>query len=491
MMFWTDISSGVEISKHLDSARCDHENLITYSSMKHFFQQHKMSLLLIATTAVFYFSLAYHLERSDFIKLIGLYSGAFYLSWKLYTIEKVNFWFLAGAMLLFRLVFMGAIPNLSQDFYRFIWDGRMTAAGFNPYLYLPENLIELGTAPIAQAKELFDGMGSLNASHYTNYPPLNQLLFALAGLVAGKSILGSVIVLRTLIIAADIGVLYFGRKLLVNLKFPESRIFLYLLNPFIIIELTGNLHFEGVMVFFLVWSLYLLQQKKWIGSAVIFACSVLLKLVPLLFLPIFFGYFIYKKENIPNAENGEKLGLTKLFGFYSIIGITVILGFLPILSSEFIENFLATIGLWFQKFEFNASFYYIVRWVGFQVKGYNIIETAGKALPLVTIAILVGLSLIRKNNSLEKLITAMLFGFTAYLFFSTTVHPWYLAIPLMLSIFTNYKYLYVWSFLVILSYSAYTVNGFQENLWLVAVEYLIVFGVLGWELFSRKKLEKI
>ncbi|HSM62780.1 MAG TPA: hypothetical protein VK833_02460, partial [Gillisia sp.] len=169
----------------------------------------------------------------------------------------------------------------------------------------------------------------------------------------------------------------------------------------------------------------------------IFACSVLLKLVPLLLLPLFFGYFIYKKENANNSEEYSKLGLAKLFGFYLIIGITVLLGFLPILSSAFVENFMATISLWFQNFEFNASFYYIVRWLGFQVKGYNIIETAGKVLPLVTIGVLTGLSLFRKNNSFEKLLTAMLFGFTAYLFFSTTVDPWYLATPLILSIFTT------------------------------------------------------
>ena len=447
-----------------------------------------MSLLLIVSSAAFYVAFAYDLERSDLIKLIGLYSGVFYLSWKLYKIEKVNFWFLAGVALLFRLLFIGAIPNLSQDFYRFIWDGRMIAAGFNPYLYLPENLIELGTAPIAQAKELFDGMGALSASHFTNYPPLNQLLFAIAGILSGKSIIGAVVILRMIIILADIGVLYFGRKLLINLKLPESRIFLYLLNPFIIIEVTGNLHFEGVMVFFLVWSLYLLQQKKWIGSAIIFACSVLLKLVPLLFLPVFFGYFMYKKENIHVAVNDSKLGFAKLFGFYLIIGITLVLGFLPILSSVFIENFMASISLWFQKFEFNASFYYIVRWVGFQSRGYNIIETAGKALPLVTIGILAGLSFFRKNNSFEKLVTAMLFGFTAYLFLSTTVHPWYLAIPLMLSLFTTYKYLMVWSFVVILSYAAYTSDGFQENLWLVALEYIIVIGVFIKELLGRKTL---
>ena len=168
--------------------------------MKKFFQLHKIPLLFTAITVAFYLSFSYDLERSDFVKLFGLYAGMFFLSWNLFKQEKRNFWFLAGVAILFRLLFIGAIPNLSQDFYRFIWDGRMIAAGFNPYLYLPENLIALGIAPIAQAKELFDGMGALNASHYTNYPPLNQLLFAIAGVLSGKSIIGAVVIFRVIII---------------------------------------------------------------------------------------------------------------------------------------------------------------------------------------------------------------------------------------------------------------------------------------------------
>ncbi|NJW55608.1 mannosyltransferase, partial [Salinimicrobium sp. CDJ15-91] len=108
--------------------------------------------------------------------------------------------------------------------------------------------------------------------------PLNQVFFALAALLGGKSILGSVIWLRIFIIAADIGILYFGRKLLKQLNLPESNIFLYLLNPLIIIELTGNLHFEGVMLFFMVAGLYLLQRQKWLFSALLFSCSIAVKL---------------------------------------------------------------------------------------------------------------------------------------------------------------------------------------------------------------------
>src|SRR5690606_32434790 len=99
--------------------------------MQNFLRLHKISLLLVISGVLFYSSFAYDLEREDFIKLITLYSGLFFLSWKLIQLEKTNFWLLAGAAVLFRLVFAGALPMLSQDFYRFIWDGRMLLAGWN------------------------------------------------------------------------------------------------------------------------------------------------------------------------------------------------------------------------------------------------------------------------------------------------------------------------------------------------------------------------
>jgi hypothetical protein len=450
--------------------------------MENFYRNHKTPLLLVLTACLFYASFSYDLVRGDFIKLITLYTGLFFISWKLLQLEKNNFWFLAGAALLFRLIFIAAIPNLSQDFYRFIWDGRMIVEGWNPYLHLPGNLIKDGIAPIAQAKELFTGMGGLSGSHYTNYPPLNQLIFAIAGLFAGKSILGSVIVMRLIIIAADLGTLYIGKKLLENLNQPVNRIFWYILNPFIIIELTGNLHFEGVMLFFLIWSLYLLHKKKWILSAVVFAASVSLKLIPLLFLPLLLRYFTTE-----NSQN--RLNFGKLILYYLIVGGVVILSFLPFLSSALISNFSASIGLWFQKFEFNASVYYLVRWVGFQVKGYNTIETAGKVLPVIVFYILAGLAVFRKNNSAQRLITTMLLGVSVYFFLSTTVHPWYIATPLLLSVFTRYRFVIIWSFMVIFSYFAYSDVVFRESLWLVALEYIVVIGMFIYEISKEKEGE--
>ena len=204
---------------------------------------------------------------------------------------------LIGLAVLFRIIFLFATPNLSQDFYRFIWDGRMLFEGFNPYMSLPETYIKQGIQPIKEAFQLYNGMGELNGSHYTNYPPINQLCFLIAALFASKSIYSAIIVLKIIIISADIGVLYLGTKLLKRMNLPIKNIFWYVLNPFIIIEMTGNLHFEPVMIFFLVWSLLALHKKQWIWAAILLACAISVKLIPLLLLPLFYQWFVKNNQN--------------------------------------------------------------------------------------------------------------------------------------------------------------------------------------------------
>ena len=450
-----------------------------------FIKQYKIPLLFAIASIALYISFGYDLERSDFVKLISLYTALFFTTClfikKIISKSRDNFWFLAGLGIIFRLTFILAIPNLSQDFYRFLWDGRLLLKGFSPYLFTPDSSPILGIS-IVQSKELIQGMGALNASHFSNYPPINQLLFAIAALFAGKSILGSVIVLWVLIIMADVGILYFGKKLLEELNLPIKNIFWYFLNPFIIIELSANLHFEGVMLFFFVWALYLLFKGKWFWAAVLIGISISVKLIPLLFLPLFLKYF-RKKKNLTGLD------LPSLFKFYTIIGITVLVTFVPFLSSEFIQNFSATIALWFQNFEFNASVYYIIRWIGFQIVGWNTIGTIGKILPVLVLLFVMSIALFRKNKTPQQLITAMLFAVSFYFFLSTTVHPWYIATPLLLSVFTKYKFAIVWSFMVMLSYSAYGKDGFDENLWLVALEYIMVIGIAVWEILLSQKLK--
>ncbi|MDG5490269.1 glycosyltransferase 87 family protein [Psychroserpens sp. SPM9] len=452
-----------------------------------FWRLYKVPLLLTCVSFFLYGLFAYDLVRTNYTKLILLYSSLWIVFLLLLKYAQNNIRFLGLVAFISRAVFILAIPNLSQDFYRFIWDGRMILEGFNPYLYLPQSFIEAGgELPVAEAEALYAGMGELNGSHYTNYPPVNQLCFVIAGWFSGQSILGAAIVLRLLIIAADFGTFVFGKRLLKHLNIPEKNIFWYLLNPFIIIELTGNLHFEAVMIFFLVWSLYLLHTGKWKWAAVVFALSISVKLIPLLFLPLFFFWF--KK-----ASNTKSINFKKLIIFYTIVGGVSLVLFAPFFSSEFINNYAQTVGLWFQNFEFNASIYYLAREIGYLFRGYNEIAIIGKILAVLVFLMIMGLSLFRRKTSTKDLIVNMLFAFTIYLFLSTTVHPWYVATLLILSVFTHYKYPLIWSFVIILSYLAYiNLNKADksENLWIIALEYLVVYGVFIWEVFIKKPTQK-
>lgn len=448
-----------------------------------FFNKYKDVLLLITST-ILYFIFAYFLERTEFNKLLFLWFSLFGCFYLLIKSNTISFSTLIGATLLFRLIFLFAIPNLSQDFYRFIWDGRMILEGINPYLSIPESYIQQGIKPIFEASNLYNGMGELNGSHYTNYPPINQLCFFIAAIFAGKSIFDSVIVLRLIIILADIGILYFGKRLLERLNLPIKNIFWYVLNPFIIVEMTGNLHFESVMLFFLVWSFYKLHQQKWIFSAILLACSISVKLIPLLFLPLFFQWFVSYKKTSQVFKTSE---VFKLIGFYAIVLSTVILLFLPFYSSEFIENYSNSVGLWFSNFEFNASFYYLFREIGYFFRGYNEIGIIGKTAPIITIIFLLFITFFRKNKTLIQLLTALLFGLCFYYFTATTMHPWYVATPLILCVFTKYRFPIVWSLLIILSYQAYTNIPWQENLWYVGLEYFILFSFLFYELKKNKQ----
>lgn len=439
-------------------------------------KQHTTLLTLSIASLALYCFFAYNLEREDKTLLLFCYVILFALCYKLIHHNKAEFKTLVILSIAFRLIFLLAIPNLSQDFYRFIWDGRMLLEGFNPYLHQPETFMDMGSFPVLQAQELYQGMGTLSASHFTNYPPLKQLIFALTAYFSPNSILGSVIVMRLFIIAADLSVLFVGKTLLERLKMPNKMIFWYILNPFIIIELTGNLHFEGVMLFFLLWSLYLLYSERHIWAGIAFGLSIAVKLIPLLLLPLFINWFLKQPK-----------GFYKLLGFYSSVGLTVLASFLPFFSLEFINNYAETVGLWFSAFEFNASLYYIARSIGYQLTGYNQIALIGQFIPIVTVIGIGILSFIKKKLSFPQLLKHMLFALSFYFFISTTVHPWYIATLVLLSVFTTYKYPLVWSFMIVLSYVSYSEFIAKENLWILALEYSVVYAVFIYEIGIKKQ----
>jgi hypothetical protein len=163
------------------------------------------------------------------------------------------------------------------------------------------------------------------------------------------------------------------------------------------------------------------------------------------------------------------------------------LTFLPFLDQKLIEHLFSSIDLYFRTFEFNASVYYVIRWLGFKSVGYNIIQQVGPILSIVTF---VGVLLVYfyKTNSWQDVLKKMLFAYTIYLLLATTIHPWYVINLVLLSVFVrNYRFAIVWSVMAILSYSAYSSETYQENYVLITIEYVVVIGWLGVELFLNAK----
>ncbi|MEL6721147.1 MAG: mannosyltransferase, partial [Bacteroidota bacterium] len=208
------------------------------------------------------------------------------------------------------------------------------------------------------------------------------------------------------------------------------------------------------------------SNKKVIYSALSFALSIASKLLPLMFLPLLI----------------KRLGWQKSLLYFSIVGSTVLLLFLPLISGAFLQNFGNSLDLYFRKFEFNASIYYLIRWIGFQIKGFNLIAKIGPALALGTLIGISALSLYERKPKIDRLPLMMLFAICIYLSFTTTVHPWYVSLPLVLCCFTNFRFPVLWSGLIFLTYINYSYTSYQENLWVVGLEYVLVWVFFIFEL---------
>ena len=426
-----------------------------------------VSTAVIGLSLITYIFFCYCTERHEHISIslcvLGLFT--FYvLLLKLDLSTRV----MIKIGLVFRLIILISTPNLSQDFYRFFWDGQLILNGFNPYLNTPNQIIISKLISFPEMNEIYELMGSLSQNNYSNYPPIHQIITFLALLITDKSIITSIISLRLILILFDLGILFYGIKLLKKLKKPKNIIFIYFLNPLVILELTGNLHLEGVMVFFMILSFYHLYRKSEIYSGIFLGLSILTKLIPLIILPLFLF----------------RLGLKKSIRFIVTITAVISTGFAPFINFTSLINYSKSINLWFSNFEFNASIYYALKEI---FKGFNIrlIDYMVYIIPISIFIVLTYLISIKKNKT-QDILTQSLIILTTYLFISTTIHPWYIIPLIFLSCFTNYRYPIFWSLTIFLSYFSYYEIQVNENHFLLAIEYGLLIGILFYEIYFKK-----
>lgn len=428
---------------------------------------------LLVFSFTLYVIISYVLERTQSVFLTSAFLAIF-LSYVailrfVKSPKQVSQLILIG--ILFRVVLLLAFPNLSDDLFRFVWDGRLMSNGIHPFSNLPSYYLTSDVHIPGIDQTLYDQLNS--PEYFTIYPPVAQLVFFTSVQLSPASVYGSAVVMKVLILSAEIGSILLLRNLLRKYAMNEKNVLIYALNPLVIIELTGNLHFEAFMIFFTLLAFYLLQKGKYMFSAGAMALAIASKLLPLMFLPLLL----------------KRLPLKRLAKYYALVGVFTVLLFLPILSEELINGMTSSISLYFQKFEFNASIYYLVREVGYWVKGYNIIQEAGKYLALATFLGVLGYSLF-SNSSFKKLPEGIMWVLVIYFSLATIVHPWYITTIVAMSVFTKYRFALLWSLLIFFTYLGYTSTGFTEYLWVNIVEYGIVVIVMFYEIFRSVKHRK-
>ena len=423
----------------------------------------------ICISLVSYYFLTYQTPRYDFTTLMVHFmvlSIIYLLVLKVATSETVPI-FIGGGILL-RLGLLLAVPELSNDFYRFIWDGRLLVNGLSPFAETPTSLMESSQfAEDAYSSSLYQNMNS--PDYFTVYPPVAQWIFYLSSWLFPENMMGNLIVMRSIIILFECGSILLLIKVLKNLQMPINRVLIYAWNPLVVIELTGNLHFEAIMIFFLLLAVYCFQELRWKQSAAALGISVATKLIPLIFLPFLV------------IRLGWKKGI-----FYGLIsGLVLAVCFLTIWSPDLWNGLSSSLSLYFQKFEFNASIYYLVREFGYWLKGYNVIQQAGLAMGIITLIGILFLSFRSSLNTSKTLVWIL----TIYLIMSTTVHPWYITPLVALAAISDYRFPIAWSVLVFYSYAGYTESGYSENLTLVLAEYLLLLVVITLDL--RKEMKAV
>ena len=424
--------------------------------------------LLILSIPIFY--LCTILNQDDGYKILWAYGLSFIGYGLLLSLTDLNSsWkFIIGFGVLLRLVLIFIFPNLSDDIYRFLWDGNLIQDGINPLSYKPSDFISQFPNADEQYKNLYPLLNSKD--YYTVYPPVSQLVYWFSSLFESWSI--SAIVMKSILFLAELGTAYYLVKLLSKLGLPIGLVVWYFLNPLVIVEMTGQLHFEAIMIFFLVASIYFLSVRSLITSGSLLALSIGSKLLPLMFLPLIVRYV------------GDMKSVIK---YLIAVGLTTVILFVPMFIGIDVTHFLSSINLYFQSFEFNASVYYLVRQMGYSLSGYNQIAIIGPALSLITVVTILLLGWRQKKSQLMQLLNAMLFSFSVYLFMTTTVHPWYLCMLVMFSIFQRSWWVLVWSGVVVWSYTTYITPEFIQDLRLISFEYIVVFIALLFQVFYTRK----
>jgi len=327
---------------------------------------------------------------------------------------------LLGGLLL-RIAFFPLDPGLSDDMFRYVWDGWLQWEGINPYRYAPAD----AALTRFQDSELYHQLNS--RQYYSVYPPFSQLIFAIGGW-AGSNWLPGYYVIKAVFVLLEAGALW----MLSRLTSPRNLL-LYAWNPLVLVEVAGQGHTEAAAVFFIVGAVWAVRARRGRLASLAVASAGLVKLYPLVVGPF----------------------LIRRFGWQAVWPGTLLATAvsLPYAATYVVPHMAASVDLYFKLFEFNAGPYYAVKetlaiWTG--ADWSKQIGPAFRMLFLLSLPVLYALDA-RRNWSFPH---AALIAIGTFFVFSTTVHPWYLLSLLPLAV-VHRRPSWAWLWLGITSLGTY------------------------------------
>lgn len=344
-------------------------------------------------------------------------------------------------------------PQLSDDVWRYIHDGRQLAAGVNPYAYSPAEVrAGSGSDPIVDQINHPDMV--------TIYQPVSQWVFAALWRARPPEVdpLG-VRTFRLGFAAIDLGIVL----MLLWVLWREGRspwwAALYAWHPLVIGEVGGSGHQDVIGIALLMGAVVLVgggrpSWRRALGGGVLWAGSVAVKPMGLLVaLPVIWGRGWRRGEVVAGAIAA---------------GATLLVLYLPfVLMDGGLGRLFDTAGVFMGRWAFNSPIHKPVE-----------VFTGSRALANavacgVLIAVWVG-CLVRHHDPWRGGRTLLL----AALLVSSTVHPWYLLWALALLPLRFEAGLWVLSLTIGWSYAVLgDVMGWDLPAWVLILEYLPVAAI--------------
>ena len=213
---------------------------------------------------------------------------------------------------LLRLPLLLSPPFLSTDVYRYVWDGRVQAAGINPYRHVP-------AAPELEALRDDRIYPDINRKDYavTIYPPAAQLFF-----LATTRISESVSWMKVSLLACEGLAIWLLVLLLRRAGRPGAEVLLYAWHPLPLWELAGSGHLDAAAIALVLAALLARAQGRRALTGVLLGLAALVKIYPLALFPA----LVRRRDFAMPAA----LAATMALGYLPYLGVGPrVLGFLP------------------------------------------------------------------------------------------------------------------------------------------------------------------